>query len=137
MHESDQIYHCCRWCKWFDNNYCNHNRTFAVEDRSDIADNLSITSDNGYIQEAIKETVEPDKITEILRAELSETRLSKRKIDEIMQSIAAQINEVWLFDWLLEIDSAVTDTFIKHLDQDNTAAPEVVDPESFWCKYYE
>lgn len=137
MAEYDEIYHCCRWCKWFDDDCCNHSRTFTVEDRDDVVDNISHTSDMGYIQEAIKEAVNQDKISEIVRAELSETSLSKKKINEIMTAIAGQIEEVWLLDWLLEIDGAVTDTFIKHLGEDSFVMPMVVDAESFWCKYYE
>lgn len=136
MAEYDQIYHCCRFCHWYDSGFCNHPRTYAVEDRSDVVDNLYSTSDNGYIQEAIKDAINQNKITEVIRTELSETRLSQKQITKIMDTIAEKLEEIWLFDWLLDIDKAVTQTFVNHVECEETA-PFVVDPETFWCKYYE
>lgn len=140
MMDYDEIYKCCRWCHWFDSDRCNHPKTFTVEDRSDFADEIYMTWDNGNTAEAIKEMLDPERLMKTISDELKDTKLSKKAQSAILEPIQENLEVKLTDDIIPDIDAAVRDMYISCFSKNAPAAecaPEVVDPESMWCRYYE
>lgn len=127
----NSLYHNCRSCHWFSHGKCQHDSTFTVE--TDLISQVQNLSEEGLIHEAIEESFSEGDFSEV-KAALSETRLSKKKINEIMTILHNEV-EANQADWADEIDRALFTAIEGTAFNDVDLVPE--DPDSFYCNYFE
>ena len=123
----DDIYHCCRWCKWFQSDKCT-NSEFTI-------DSLNINSfyEEGYLSEAIKEGFNEKKLHE-LESALSESKISKKKQSEILKVFHEELEAIKV-DWVEEIDNQVSKA-INNFDFTVEDGVEITNPTEFYCKNF-
>ncbi len=80
----ESLYHNCRSCRYFENGKCLHDGTF--ENSIDIVRMVQRLSEEGVISEAVEDGFTECDFSRV-KAALFETRLSRKKIDEIMNII--------------------------------------------------
>lgn len=124
----NDFYKTCRWCHWFKNGKCLHDKTF----RNSETDILYL-AEKGVISEAIKEGF-TEKAFSKLRSNL-ESLLSKKRTKEFMQAFFKEL-EVAKTDWTETIDEAVTTALQNAIDEGTEEAAVIVEPEKFCCKYF-
>jgi hypothetical protein len=124
----NDFYKTCRWCHWFKNGKCLHDKTF----RNSETDIVYLTEE-GVISEAIKEGFTEKAFSE-LKINL-ESKLSKKKAKEFMQAFYEEL-EAAKADWIESIDEAVTIVLQNAIDKETEEAAEIIEPEEFCCKYF-
>ena len=124
----NDFYKTCRWCHWFKNGKCLHDKTF----RNSETDIVYLTEE-GVISEAIKEGFTEKAFSE-LKINL-ESKLSKKKAKEFMQAFYEEL-EAAKADWIESIDEAVTIVLQNAIDKETEEAAESIEPEEFCCKYF-
>lgn len=124
----NDFYKTCRWCHWFKNGKCLHDKTFRNRE-TDIVH----LAEEGVISEAIKEGF-TEKAFSNLKSNL-ESSLSKKKAKEFMQSFFEEL-EAAKTDWTETIDEAVTTALQNVIDEGTEEAAEIIEPEEFCCKYF-
>lgn len=124
----NDFYKTCRWCHWFKNGRCLHDKTF----RNGGMD-IIYFSEEGVIGEAIKEGFTEKAFSE-LKSNL-ESSLSKKKAREFMQAFFEEL-EAAKADWAESIDEAVTRALQNAIDEGTEGAAEIIEPENFCCRYF-
>lgn len=126
---TEDFYKNCRWCHWFKNGKCLHDKTFRSSSETDIM----YFSEEGIISEAIKEGFTEKAFSE-LKSNL-ESKLSKKKAKEFMQAFFEELEAV-KNDWTETIDEAVTTALQNAIDASADVEAEIIEPEEFCCKYF-
>lgn len=127
----NSLYHNCRSCHWFKEGKCLHGGTFdSGFDTIELIQNLS---EEGLLHEAIEESFSEGDFSEV-KAALSETRLSGKKINEIMTILYKEV-EANQADWAEEIDHALFTAIERTAFNNVDITPE--NPDDFYCKYFE
>lgn len=122
----DDLYKNCRWCHWYKEGACLHERTFKGS-----TTDIEYLSEEGIVSESIKEGFSEQGFPK-LKANL-ESSLSKKKAKEILQSFFEELESVKI-DWTESIDESVTTALQNAADADGKA--EIIEPEEFFCKYF-
>ena len=124
------IYHACRWCKHYKNGCCSK----QIFDTYDSISPIQLHSENGTIAQAIEEGFTELDFTEIIN-KLKELKLSKQKINEVIEVIYETVDEAKI-EWVQEIDASITSCLADnyYLEVDELTIKE---PESFYCKHWE
>ena len=125
------LYHCCRWCKWFDGTkgVCTNEQAFdKVEDNV-----LYPFWENGNLSEAIKEGFKDFKFDELETA-LIESKLSKKRVTEIMKLFGEELESAFM-NWTESIDDSVS-TALNNYDFGRDDGIPIKDPSDFHCKYF-
>lgn len=122
----EDLYKNCRWCHWFKNGQCLHDKTFKS-----VSTDIIYLAEEGVISEAIKEGF-TEQAFQQLKSNL-ESKLSKKKANEFMQAFYEEL-EIAKANWTETIDEAVT-TALQNAIGENEAA-EIIEPEEFCCKYF-
>lgn len=125
----NDFYKTCRWCHWFENGKCLHDKTFRNSGETDIV----YLAEEGVISEAIKEGFTEKAFFE-LKSNL-ESSLSKKKAKGFMQAFFEEL-EAAKNDWVETIDEAVTTALQNAVDERAEEAAEIIEPEEFCCKYF-
>lgn len=125
----NDFYKTCRWCHWFKNGKCLHDKTFKNGCETDIV----YLAEEGVISEAIKEGFS-EKAFSGLKRNL-ESSLSKKKAKEFMQAFLEEL-EAAKTDWTESIDEAVTIALQNAIDEKAEEAAEIIEAEEFCCKYF-
>lgn len=125
----NDIYHCCRWCKWFEKGLCTNDKAF--EDADDIE--FYPFAEDGTLSEAINEGFKAVKFDRVRNA-LIESKLSKKKQDEIMQVLHSELEDAQI-NWTETIDEQVLGA-LQHYDFQETHGVKIADPHEFHCKYF-
>ena len=128
MDNKQDLYHSCRWCKWFEKGNCINPDTFGGTDEI----SLSPFWEEGHLSEAIKEGFNEFKATELYKA-LLETKLSKKKIHELMVLLASDIDSA-IMNWTESIDENVSSALDNFSFGDEGV--EIRNPEEFYCKHF-
>lgn len=127
----NSLYHNCRSCHWFSHGKCQHENTFIV--KTDLITQVQNMSEEGLLHEAIEESFSEGDFSEI-KAALSDTRLSNKKINEIMTILYKEV-EANQADWAEEIDHALFTAIERTAFNNVDVTPE--NPDDFYCKYFE
>ena len=122
----EDLYKNCRWCHWFKNGQCLHDKTFRS-----VSSDSTYLAEEGVISEAIKGGFSEQAFQQ-LKSNL-ESKLSKKKASEFMQAFYEEL-EVIKANWTETIDEAVTTALQNAIGEDEAA--EIIEPEEFCCKYF-
>lgn len=122
----EDLYKNCRWCHWFKNGQCLHDKTFKG-----VSTDITYLAEEGAISEAIKEGF-TEQAFQRLKSNL-ESKLSKKKASEFMQAFYEEL-EIAKANWTETIDEAVTTALQNAIGEDEAA--EIIEPEEFCCKYF-
>ena len=127
---TNDLYHNCQWCKYFDRETqtCVNERAFELDDDFDF----SPFTEEGHLAEAIKEGFSGFKFTELKQA-LFKSSLSKKKQAEILKVFESEL-ETAQMNWTESIDGAVS-VALKNFDFD-LGGVSIVDPSEFHCKHF-
>ena len=120
------LYHCCRWCKWFDG-------TKGVCTKQTFDNVLFLFWENGDLSEAIKEGFKDFKFDE-LESALIESKLSKKRVTEIMKLFGEELESA-LMNWTESIDDSVS-TALNNYDFGRDNGVSIKDPSDFHCKHF-
>ncbi len=130
MDNKQDLYHCCRSCKWFEKGRCTNERVFG--ELSEV--NLSPFYEDGHLSEAVREGFTEFKATELHQA-LIETKLSRKKIHELMVLLASDIDSA-IVNWVEGIDDTVSTSLNNFSDSLGARGIEIKDPTEFYCKHF-
>lgn len=122
----EDLYKNCRWCHWFKNGQCLHDKTFKS-----VSTDITYLAEEGVISEVIKEGF-TEQAFQQLKSNL-ESKLSKKKASEFMQAFYEEL-EIAKANWTETIDEAVTTALQNAIGEDEAA--EIIEPEEFCCKYF-
>jgi hypothetical protein len=128
----DELYHSCRWCKYWDGKKC-----VCTNDRAfdELDDNVLYPFwEDGHLSEAIREGFKNFKFAK-LEAALIESKLSKKRVKEIMEIFNAELELDAQMNWTESIDDAVS-TALNNFDFGADDGIPIKDPEDFYCKYF-
>lgn len=138
MSDLEDMYHVCRWCKWYIGGKC-VNETFSKEvDTTPIYQ----VAESGKLSEVISETlgsISTKKIQEELREKLESFKLSDKRISEVIEVLSSEMAE--LVDEVCKprLDQAISVLYQGKADTAFTSVEggvEIADPESFYCKEF-
>ncbi len=128
----EELYHNCRYCRYFENGKCLHYGTFSSS--IDIEKLLYGLSEDGILNEAIIEGFSNEKFSD-LRANLGNSNLSKKKAKEIMGDFFDELDSVQRGTWSISIEEAVIHAIINSMPTEKSAEPD--NPDEFYCRYFE
>jgi len=123
-------YNTCRWCKWFKEGCCTNENSFSVDKSLEIYKFY----EEGTLSEAIREGFK-NYCFEKLEAVLIESKLSKKKVKEILQVFEAELELDAQFNWTESIDDSVS-TALNNFDFGESGGVYIADPNECSCKYF-
>lgn len=134
--ELDDLYHACRWCKYYKDGMC-INECFGSEGSVDMFDIYAI-AESGKLSGVIEETlnsVKPVKIERELRDKLLSFKLSNKRVDEVLQVFRECLGEFFDFDCKPKLDEEISKLYqgVKTGYEDGV---EINDPHTFYCKEF-
>ena len=135
MSNTEDLYHCCRWCKWYYEGEC-HNENFnnAVD-----FDAIWAVAEEGRLSGVIEETINSistEKIERELEKTLQRFNLSGKRVDEALQVLRDMLPE-WLdFECKPKLDEEISRLYQKAADESGGGGVDISDPESFYCKEF-
>lgn len=127
----NDLYHNCRWCKWFDmkSGKCTNEQVFG-----ELDDNVLYPFwEDGHLSEAIREGFEDFKFNELETA-LIESKLSTKRVKEIMKLFNEELESAFA-NWTESIDDSVS-TALNNYDFRLADGIPIKDPSDFYCKYF-
>ena len=138
MSNFDDLYHTCRWCKWFVGGKC-VNEAFSKE-----VDTIPVylVAEDGRLSGVIEETlnsVSIERVERELEKLLQGFNLSNKRVDEALQVLRDMLPE-WLdFECKPKLDEAVSKLYQDEADKVYSSVDggvEISDPERFYCKEF-
>ena len=131
MNSIDEMYHSCRWCK--------HNIHDKCVKMSKVFTNTGVSSayqmaEDGRLHEAIEESLTKPKF-DYLKDLLQEYGISNKRYKEILKAIEEDL-EMNKNNFIEYIDEGVSRLFLNN-EVDSVEDLELIDPEAFYCKYFE
>ena len=123
-------YNTCRWCKWFKEGCCTNENAFSIDKSLDVYKFY----EEGTLSEAIREGFKNYHF-EKLEAALIESKLSKKKVKEILQVFEAELELDAQMDWTESIDASVS-TALDNFDFGESDGVYIADPNECSCKYF-
>jgi hypothetical protein len=131
----DEMYHTCRWCKYYDKGYC-HNKAFGGYD--DIG--LYEVAESGRLSEVIEETlnsIDPKSITDELKAKLKSYKISDKRVEEVLTLFKGCMAEFLDMECKPALDERVSILYQSAGDGMCDIPVYISEPESFYCKHFE
>lgn len=126
----DEMYHNCRWCRFYSNGKCV--KTPKVFYTS-VSDELYNLVESGKLSEAINEGLKLPKMRKLMSL-LDWYSISQKRQKEILKAVAEELEE-FIPTMVESIDGSVGDLIIN--TESKVEDLELKDPESFYCKYFE
>lgn len=131
MDKFDEMYHNCRWCK--------HNVADKCVKMCEVFENTGSNSayqmaESGKLYEAIEESLAKPKF-EYLKDLLQEYGISNKRYKEILKTIEKDL-DMNKNNLIADIDEGVSRLLLNN-EVDSVDELELMDPESFYCKYFE
>lgn len=135
--ELEDMYHTCRWCKYYQGGVC-INEAFTA-----CRDTLSVyaVAEDGRLSECIRETlgsISTDKVERELRYKLEEFHLSNKRIDEVIQLFREKMEELFDAEYVEKLDGAISRLYQNDADThaESSEGVDIADPHSFYCKEF-
>jgi hypothetical protein len=126
----NDMYKTCRWCKWFKDGACLNEQAFEAGDDFEFFK----FAEEGALSEAIREGFKGFKFEKLEQA-LFESKLSKKRIKEIMAVFFAELELDAQLHWTEAIDEQVM-TALNNFDFGFEDGVYIKDPSEFSCKYF-
>lgn len=127
----DEMYHNCRYCKYNLNNKCVR---MGVVFENTGSNSVYQMAEDGRLYEAIEESLQPPKF-DYLKILLDEYKLSQKRKAEILKTVEEDL-ESNKNNLITDIDEGVS-RLLLNSEVDSVEDLELIDPESFYCKYFE
>jgi hypothetical protein len=127
----DDLYKNCFYCRWFDDvrHICMNDSIYGKLNN----DFLYPFWENGNLAEAVKEGFNEQKELEReLEQVLSESRIAKKRVDEIMELFREELENA-ILNWTESIDECVSTALINYKFLNGIPLSK---PEYFHCKYF-
>lgn len=132
----EDMYHTCRWCKYFEKGMC-INRCLGGNDGVDILDIYAI-AESGKLSEVLEETlnsIKPVKVERELKGKLLSFNLSKKRVEEVLQVFRECLGEFLDFECKSKLDEAVSRLY-QGVETGKDGGVEITDPHTFYCKEF-
>jgi len=128
--DMDELYHNCRWCKWFDTetSTCVNPQVFEAQGIS-----LYPFWEDGKLELAIEEGFGTPNF-DWLRQTLMENGLSKKKTEAVMEDFYSEFDDMKT-QWLLSLDKSVSDA-LNAFENTLDTRTEIANPDDFYCKFF-
>lgn len=125
----DEMYHNCRYCRFNDNGKCI--KSSGVFESS-VSEELYDLAESGKLSEAITEGLKLPKMAK-LDSLLASWGISQKRRKEILQAVGAELEE-FIPTMVEGIDNSVSQLIIN--TECKLGDLELLNPESFYCKYF-
>lgn len=131
MENLDEMYHNCRWCKHNVSNKCvKMGKVFESTGSSKVYQ----MAEDGRLFEAIEESLTKSKF-DYLKDLLQEYGISNKRYKEILKTIEEDL-DMNKNNLIEDIDEGVSRLLLNN-EVDSVNELELIDPENFYCKYFE
>ena len=129
--EPNPLYCSCRWCRWFNTKagVCLNDRAFSDGDDIDFTPFY----EDGHLAGAIREGFNEIKFIDLEHA-LTESRLSKKRISEIMKTFHNELDDAFI-NWTESIDECVSSA-LNHFEFGYTGGVKIKAPNEFHCRFF-
>jgi hypothetical protein len=129
--EMKDLYHNCRYCKWYDfkSGMCGNDKVFGTANDIDFHPFY----ENGYLADAIREGFNELNLKSLKYA-LEDSRLSKKRIAEILKIITDELDDA-VVNWTERIDDSVS-IALNNFDFSKDDGVKIVNPTEFYCNHY-
>jgi hypothetical protein len=131
-YSEDELYKTCRWCKYWDGKkeICVNKHVYG-----DLDDNVLYPFwEDGHLSEAIREGFKNFKFDK-LKAALIESKLSKKRVKEILEIFNAELELDAQLNWTESINDSVS-TALNNYDFGLADGIPIADPTEFYCKHF-
>lgn len=121
---------CCRWCHHYVEGKC---YASPVDDNAEL--NIEMVSENGFLSEAIKETLNDGQMSHFneLFSQLRDWKLSDKRIKEF-RKLFSELYENWVDCFLTqELDEKITICYNNHVFDYTDKGRYIEDPENYCC----
>lgn len=135
--ELEDLYHTCRWCKWFSNGKCINDRAFGGTEI--LSEAVYGIAEEGRFAGVLEETlgsVKASKLSNRLRDMLESYKLSGKRIDEVLELVSESLEEFLGTDCKEALDEAISRLYQNNTDNLGSGGVIISDPHSFYCKEF-
>jgi hypothetical protein len=130
------MYHTCRWCKWYQGGKC-INTAFTAG--SDDVLGVYEVAESGRLSEAIQETLNSASLETLereLRGRLADYKLSGKKIEELVQAFYDGMEMLVEREFTPKLDEVISKLYQDHAGTVEPEGVEIVDPHTFYCREF-
>ena len=124
----NNLYHCCRLCKWFQDGCCVNDAVF----HKDTFDVVYPFYEDGHLSAAIEEGFNINIIPQFEQI-LMENNVARTKLKSILDAFKEEL-EIQKVNWIESIDESVSKA-LNNFDFDIDGVC-ITDPHTFYCKHY-
>lgn len=135
--ELEDMYHTCRWCKYFSNGKCINDRAFGGTEI--LSEAVYGIAEEGRLAGVLEETlgsVKASKLSNRLRDVLESYKLSGKRVNEVLDLVVENLEEFLGTDCKEALDSAVSRLYQNSTDNLGSGGVIIADPHSFYCKEF-
>lgn len=136
MTKDEDMYHTCRWCKYFDKGKCY--KGFATNTVSDIVYEVAEAGElSGVIEETLNSNFPKELLYGII-ALLTEWKISKKRVQELEKYYNEKLPEILDFGLKQALDESISMLYQDRIENKiaEETGIEIDDPEDFYCKYF-
>lgn len=125
----ENIYHSCKWCKFFDNGKCIISiEMFEINSN----ENLYELTENGILGDAIGEAIKFPKFLKLKRL-LESYKISTKRQNEILKCVVSELDD-FIPTMVESIDDGVSTVIFNAWNKQE--ALKVKETDTFYCKYW-
>ena len=124
----NELYHCCRWCKWYRDGCCVNDEVFHKDDTFEFYPFY----EDGYLSAAIEEGFNVNIVSQLEQI-LMENNIAKGKLKHILDAFNEEL-ETQKVNWIESIDESVSKALNNYDFVDYGVC--ITDPHTFYCKHY-
>lgn len=134
----NDIYHCCRWCHYFESGKC-YNKN-VMESYADAPVKIYEVAEEGKLSGVLEETfhsIRKNAVTEEIVKLLRSYNLSEKRIKEVHDCVINSIDQWFDEDVKEKLDSAVSRLYqdsVEHYAE--VDGVEISNPEDHYCREF-
>lgn len=133
----EDIYHCCRWCRWFDHDCCT-NPTYegnAVDFAFDLAE-------DGYLRDTVVEAVnnlpnEVEMLCNSLESLIQDWGVSQKRRKQFRDFFMESLHTFLDPHLSEEVTESVASLIINRSDNAAALGTYIKNPDTFYCKEFD
>ena len=133
----EDMYHTCRWCKWFSDGKCINDRAFGGTEI--LSEAVYDIAEEGRLAGVLEETfgsVKASNLSNRLRDMLESYKLSGKRVSEVLELVAESLEEFLGTDCKEALDDAISRLYKNNTDNLGSGGVIIADPHSFYCKEF-
>lgn len=134
----NDIYHCCRWCHYFESGKC-YNKN-VMESYADSPSKVYLVAEEGRLSGVLEETfhsVKKSTVTEEVVKLLRSYKMSEKKIKEVYDTLVNSIDQWFDFEVKEKLDSEVSELYQDAVENmQEIDGVEISNPEDHYCREF-